>query len=84
MGTQFLYAVATGAAIGAALCAMTDSPLDAWARTSKLYGWGLVCFSVAGLLLFVAGATVLSGAILGLGFLLAINGMRLNRKNYDQ
>ena len=84
MNGQFSYAVIVGVAIGIALSAMAKSPLTAWSKNSKVYRWGLLCFCATGVLLSIAGATVLSGAILGLGLSLAINGMRLNRKNNDQ
>ena len=84
MNGQFFYAVVVGAAIGIALCAMVKSPLTAWSRNSNVYRWGLLGFCATGVLLSVAGATVLSGAVLGLGFVLAVNGVRLNHKNHDQ
>jgi hypothetical protein len=80
---QFFGAVVVGAAIGVALCAMTDSPFVTWVNQWGKYRWGRLCLSVAGL--FAAtGFVVIGGAIFGFGFVLSVNAYRLNQEDNDQ
>jgi hypothetical protein len=67
MLAKFGYATTIGIAIGAAFCAMENSPLTAWINTWMKDRTGLVVLGVASGVLAGSGAIVIGGAILGLG-----------------
>ncbi len=83
MSTQFLYAVAIGAAIGIALCAMRDNPVATWVNAWGKYRWGRFYIGAAAGSFAATGSVVIGGAILGLGLVLSVNGDRPNRKDKD-